>query len=55
MEANRPTRDPMPNADASIDEIIAFWDTHSTADYEDETEEVAFTINIQEELSSYEL
>jgi hypothetical protein len=50
MDVNKTSRDPMPAADASIDEIIAFWDTHSTADYEDEMEEVAFTMNIQEEL-----
>ncbi len=50
MDAGEPQRDPMPDASASIDEIIAFWDTHSTADYEDQTEEVAFDIDLREEV-----
>jgi len=31
-------RDPIPKTD-SIEELARFWDTHSLADYEDETEE----------------
>lgn len=50
MDANRASRDPMPDASASIEEIIEFWDTHSTADYEEETEEVSFEIDLQEEV-----
>ncbi|MER3457554.1 MAG: hypothetical protein C4309_01890 [Chloroflexota bacterium] len=50
MDASEPQRDPMPDASASIDEIIAFGDTHSTADYEDQTEEVAFDIDLREEV-----
>ena len=49
MDANKP-RDPMPDENASIEELIAFWDTHSTADYEDEMEDVQFDIDVQEEL-----
>ena len=26
-------RDPLPDTFATIDEVIEFWDTHSTADY----------------------
>jgi hypothetical protein len=38
----------MPAPSASIEEIIEFWDTHSTADYDDVMEEVTFEIDIQE-------
>ena len=51
MNANKQLRDPMPDETADIDELIAFWDTHSTADYEDEMEDVHFEIDIQEEIS----
>jgi hypothetical protein len=50
MDANELQRDPMPDASASIDEIIAFWDIHSTADYEDQTEEVTFDIDLRKEV-----
>jgi hypothetical protein len=50
MDANKVKRDPMPDASASIEEIIEFWDTHSTADYEDEMEEVSFDIDLREEV-----
>jgi len=43
-------RDPMPDETTLLDEVIEFWDTHSTADYEDEMEEVNFEIDIQEEV-----
>ena len=49
MNANKTLRDPMPDAAASIDEIVAFWDAHSTADYADEMEDVSFAFDIQEE------
>lgn len=51
MNANKQPHDPMPDETADIDELIAFWDTHSTADYEDEMEDVHFDIDIQEEIS----
>ena len=40
----------MPDETADIEEIIAFWDTHSTADYEDEMEDVEFEMDLQEEI-----
>lgn len=48
--AQNKQRDPMPENTAPIDEIINFWDTHSTVDYEDETDEVSFEIDLQEEI-----
>ena len=50
MDTNKSPLDPLPDSMADIDEIIAFWDTHSTADYEHETEVVDFEIDIQEEI-----
>lgn len=50
MDENSTQRDPMPDSTASIEEIIGFWDTHSTADYEDEMEEVSFDIDLSEEV-----
>jgi hypothetical protein len=50
MDANKQNRDPMPDETADIEEITAFWDTHSTADYEDEMEDVEFEIDLQEEI-----
>ncbi len=50
MDENSPKRDPMPGPSASIEEIIEFWDTHSTADYEDEMEDVSFEIDLREEV-----
>lgn len=49
MDANN-QRDPMPDETADIEEIITFWDTHSTADYGDEMEDVLFEVDIQEEI-----
>ncbi len=43
-------RDPMPDSKADVEEIIEFWDTHSTADYDDVMEEVDFEIGIEEEV-----
>lgn len=39
-------RDPLPEEFTSLAEAGAFWDTHSTADYEDGMEDVAFAINL---------
>ena len=55
MDTNELLRDPLPDSMADIDEIIAFWDTHSTADYEPETEIVDFEIDIHEELYAIRL
>ena len=40
-------RDPMPPPNATPEEIGEFWDTHSLADYWDETNEVDFQVNIE--------
>ena len=40
-------RDPMPPPNATPEEIGEFWDTHSLADYWDETNEVDFQVNLK--------
>ncbi len=40
-------RDPIPEFE-TLEEIAEFWDTHSTADYDDVTHEVQFEINLGE-------
>lgn len=40
-------RDPLPSPDATPEEIGEFWDTHSLADYWDETYQVEFNVNIK--------
>ncbi len=50
MDENSQDRDPLPGPSAGIDEIVKFWDSHSTADYEDETEEVSLEIDLEEEV-----
>ena len=45
-------RDPMPPPDATPEEIGEFWDTHSLADYWDETHEVEFEVNLKSEQKS---
>lgn len=49
MDTNK-KRDSMPDETADIEEIITFWDGHSTADYEDELEDVEFEMDLQEEI-----
>lgn len=39
------TRDPIPEFE-TLEEIADFWDTHSTADYDDLTYEVQFDIHL---------
>jgi hypothetical protein len=39
--------DPIPESFASEEQAGEFWDTHSTADYEEYLEPVDMTINIQ--------
>jgi len=49
MSRNResvPARDPLPGNFESLEEFSAFWDTHSTADYEDVMEEVEVEIDL---------
>ncbi|HEY3228477.1 MAG TPA: CopG family antitoxin [Roseiflexaceae bacterium] len=40
------TRDPIPEFE-TLDDIAEFWDTHSTADYEDLTHEVHFDVRLR--------
>lgn len=47
MEDKDKKRDPMPPPDATPEEIGEFWDTHSLADYWDETHEAEFQVNLK--------
>ena len=47
MKKEDKKRDPMPPPDATPEEIGEFWDTHSLADYWDETEEVEIQVNLK--------
>ena len=47
MKDKNKKRDPMPPSDATPEEIGEFWDTHSLADYWDETHEVEFQVNLK--------
>ena len=47
MEKRDKKRDPMPSSDATPEEIGEFWDTHSLADYWDETDEIELQINLK--------
>ena len=47
MKEENKKRDPMPPPDATPEEIGEFWDTHSLADYWDETHEVEFQVNLK--------
>ena len=47
MENTAKKRDPIPSSDATPEEIGEFWDTHSLADYLDETHEVEFQVNLK--------
>ena len=42
-----PRRDALPEEFKSLDQFWAFWDTHSTADYEDLMEDADFRVNIR--------
>ena len=47
MENKDKKRDPMPPPNATPEEIGEFWDTHSLADYWEETHEVEFQVNLK--------
>ena len=47
MKDKNKKRDPMPPPEATPEEIGEFWDTHSLADYWDETHEVEFQVNLK--------
>jgi hypothetical protein len=40
-------REPLPENFRSLEEFWAFWDTHSTADYEELMEDVDADVNIR--------
>ena len=42
-----PQRDPLPEDFGSLEDFWAFWDTYSTADYEDLMEDVDMRIDIR--------
>jgi predicted HicB family RNase H-like nuclease len=39
-------RDPLPDEFASLTAAGEFWDTHSTADYEEDMSDVSFEVNL---------
>jgi hypothetical protein len=43
-------RDPLPQSFSTLDEAGEFWDTHSSADYESEMEDVDVEVDLSEEL-----
>ena len=48
MEKNRKKkRDPLPEEFNSLEEAGEFWDTHSSADYEDYMKEVHFDVELK--------
>lgn len=47
MDAKDKKRDPMPPPNTTPEEIGEFWDTHSLADYWDETSEADFQVNLK--------
>lgn len=49
MPKSKKKIDPIPEHFKSIKEASDFWDTHSLADYWDQTKEVHFDIEIDEE------
>jgi len=53
MDKIKTERDPIPEFE-TLEEIAEFWNTHSTADYDDLTQEVHFEVALhaQKELSS---
>ena len=47
MSENEKQRDPIPESFASIEDAAEFWDSHSTADYDDLMHDVHFDVDIQ--------
>ncbi|MDI6794634.1 MAG: CopG family antitoxin [bacterium] len=47
MSKSKKQRDPIPESFASIEEAAEFWDSHSTADYDDLMRDVHFEVDIQ--------
>ena len=42
-------QDPIPEEFDSLEKFWAFWDSHSTADYEDQLEDIEASFNIRSE------
>ncbi len=47
MPSRKKQRDLMPESFGSLEEAGEFWDTHSTADYDDISREVHFDVDLQ--------
>ena len=47
MDKIKSERDPIPEFE-TLEDIAEFWDTHSTADYDDMTHEVHFEVNLNQ-------
>jgi len=47
MSKSKKQRDPISETFASIEEAAEFWDSHSTADYDDLMHDVHFDVDIQ--------
>lgn len=45
-ERNKAYRDPLPESFETLDEAGEFWDTHSSAEYEDEMEDIDIEIDL---------
>lgn len=48
MARNKSEREPLPEQFKTIDELVAFWDTHDTEDYPEAWREVQFDVRINE-------
>lgn len=47
MARGKKRRDPIPKNFKSLEEFQEFWDTHSTADYDDLMHDVEFKVNLK--------
>lgn len=47
MPKSKKQRDPIPESFASFEEAAEFWDSHSTADYDNLIHDVLFDVDIQ--------
>lgn len=47
MPRSETGRDPIPEAFATVGEAADFWDSHSTADYDDLMQDVRFDVDIR--------
>lgn len=47
MQRNKKSRDSLPQSFKTIDELISFWETHSTADYPEAFREIKGKVNLK--------